>query len=119
MSIDLRTERPGGTWVRRFGDHEAKGFGVSIGNKSAQVTLTAQGVTFAVDSQDIPTAWDEPIDVLKLREELVAAIIRHMSPDVLEALFGEIYSQRQRAYSEGENAARTKIRTTIREALGL
>jgi hypothetical protein len=115
MSIDLRTEKPGGTWVRRFGNHEASGFGVSVGDKSAHVTLTALGIMFAVDRQDVPAAWDAAIDVIKLREELIATIVRRMSAEVLEALFGEIHSQRQSAFWDGEHATRTKIR----EALGL
>ena len=115
MSIDLRTERPGGTWVRRFGEHETFGIGVSINNASAYVTLEVLGIDFTVDRLDVPAAWDEPIDVLKLREELLAAIVRRMSTEVLEALFGVIHSQRQSAFRDGESAARDKIR----EALGL
>jgi hypothetical protein len=115
MSIDLRTEKPGGTWVRRFGDHEASGFMISIGDTSAHVTLAAIGIMFAVDRQDVPAAWDATIDVIKLRAELIATIIRRMSTEVLEALFSEIHAQRQSAFWDGERATRTKIR----EALGL
>ena len=115
MSIDLRTEKPGGTWVRQFGEHEAQGFEVSIGNGSAHVTITAHGIMFAVDRRDIPSAWASPIDVIKLRAELLAAIVRHMSVEVLESLFGEIHTQRRHSYWEGERATQTKIK----EALGL
>lgn len=113
--IDLRTEQLSGTWVRRFGEHETHGFGVSIGNKSAHVTLTALGIAFVVDRQDVPAAWSgsEPIDVIKLREELIATVVRHMSPEVLEALFGEIHTQRQRAFCEGDDAAKTKIKAAL------
>jgi hypothetical protein len=115
MSIDLRTEKPGGTWTRRDGEHEAQGFEVSLGNGSAHVTLTAHGIMFAIDRRDIPAAWESPIDVVKLRSELIAAIIRYMSAEVLEALFGEIHHQRQRAFWDGNHAAKSKIK----EALGL
>jgi hypothetical protein len=113
--IDLRIERPGGTWTRRFGDHEAAGFDVSVNDNSAHVTLRENGIMFAVDRHDLPAAWDKPIDVIKLRAELIAAILQHMSAEVLGAIFGEIHSQRQRAFWDGENASKTKIR----EALGL
>lgn len=56
---------------------------------------------FAVDREDIPTAWDPTVDVVKLRSELIAAIIHHMSVEVLEALFGEIHRQRQHAFWDG------------------
>jgi len=115
MSIDLRTERSGGTWTRRVGEHEAQGFEVSLGNGSAHVTITSHGIMFAVDRHDIPAAWEPTIDVIKLRAELLAAIVRHMSVEVLEVLFGEIHSQRQRAFWDGGRDAKTKIR----EALGL
>ena len=115
MSIDLRTEKPGGTWVRRVGDHETGGFMISVGDTSAHVTLTALGIMFAVDRQDVPAAWDTPIDIVKLRAELIATVMRQMSTEVLEALFSEIHSQRQHAFWDGERTTRTKIR----EALGL
>ena len=115
MSVDLRAEKPGGTWVRRFGDHESAGFEIAIGNTSAHVTPTAHGIMFAVDRQDVPAAWETPIDTVKLRAELLAAIVRHMSIEVLEELFREIHSQRQRAFWNGEQQAKSKIR----EALGL
>jgi hypothetical protein len=115
MSIDLRTERTGGTWTRRFGDHEQQGFEVSISRESAHVTLTAHGILFAIDRRDIPAAWDKPIDVVKLRAELIAAIVRHMSVEVLEDLFREIHSQRQTAFRNGQHATQT----TLRKALGL
>jgi hypothetical protein len=115
VSLDLRTERPGGTWTRRFGDHEQQGFEVSVNSTSAHVTLTAHGILFAIDRRDIPAAWDKPIDVVKLRAELIAAIVRHMSVEILEDLFREIHSQRQTAFRNGQHATRTKIK----EALGL
>lgn len=115
MSIDLRTERIGGTHIRRFGEHEAGGFEIYISDKSAHVTLTDFGIQFAIDRQDVPAAWDATIDVIKLREEFIAAIVRRMSTEVLEALFGEIHVQRQNSFRNGESATRTKIR----EALGL
>lgn len=115
MSVDLRTERPGGTWTRRFGEHEAQGFEVAISDKSAHVTITAHGIMFAVDRQDIPAAWESTIDIIKLHGELIAAIVRHMSVTVLEAMFGEIHVQRQHAFWDGERS----VRTSIREALGL
>lgn len=115
MSIDLRTERPGGTWVRRFGDHEDAGFEVAIGNTSAHVTITAHGIMFAVDRQDIPAAWETPIDPVKLRGELLATIVRNMSAEVIEELFREFHSQRQNAFRSGDQEAKIKIR----EALGL
>ena len=113
--IDLRAKRAGGTWVRRFGDHEENGVAVSVNDKSAHVTITALGIMFAVDREDVPAAWDAKIDVTKLRAELVATIISRMSVGVLEALFQEISSQRQHAFWDGANTARAKIK----EALGL
>lgn len=113
MSIDLRTEKPGGTWVRRFGEHEAGGFKVSIGDKSAYVTLIAHGIVFAIDRQDVPAAWAPTIDIIKLREELITTIVRRMSTEVLEELFGEIHAQRQCAFRQGEQAARAKIREAL------
>ena len=115
MSVDLRTDKLGGTWTRCFGDHEAVGVMVSINATSAHVTLTENGIMFAVERHDIPAAWDEPIDVIKLRAELIAAIVRCMSTEVLEALLGEIHSQRRYAFRDGQDTTRTKIR----EALGL
>jgi hypothetical protein len=88
---------------------------VSVNDRSAHVTLTAHGILFAIDRQDIPAAWGKPIDVLKLRAELIAAIVRHMSIEVLEDLFREIHAQRQTAFRDGQHATRI----TIREALGL
>ena len=115
MSIDLRTERPGGTWTRRFGEHEACGFEVSVGNTSAHVTMTSCGIMFAVDRQDVPAAWDETIDVIKLRAELITTIVRRMSTEVLEALFGETISLRQSAFFDGKQV----VRNEIKQALGL
>jgi hypothetical protein len=105
--VDLR--------VRRFGDHEENSFAVSINDKSAHVTMTALGIMFAVDREDVPAAWDAKIDVAKLHTELVATIIRRMSVGVLNALFREISDQRQHAFWDGENTARSKIK----KALGL
>jgi len=113
MSVDLRTEKHSGTWTRRFGDHEQQGFEVYIHSKSANVTITAHGIMFEVDRQDVPAAWDTEIDVFKLRAELMAAIVRRMSMEVLEELFGEIHIQRQRAFRDGEQIIRTKIRTAL------
>ena len=113
--VDLRTEKTGGTWVRRLGDHETAGMGVSVNDRSVHVTLTALGVTFAVDRQDVPAAWDKKIDVVQLRAELLAAIVRRMSAEVVESLLQVIHYQRQRAFWEGERATQIKIR----EALGL
>lgn len=115
MSVDLRTEKPGGTWTRRFGEHEEQGFAVSISDKSAHVTITEHGIMFAVDRKDIPAAWEPVIDVLKLRGELLVAIVRHMSVEVLEAMFGEIHTQRRHSFWEGARATQNKVR----EALGL
>lgn len=115
MSINLSTDRTGGTWVRHFGGHEENGFEVYLGNKSAHVTMIPLGVRFDVDRNDVPAAWDEKIDVVKLRAELVATIGRRMSAEVLEELFREIYSQRQDAFRDGVSDARHKMR----EALGL
>lgn len=114
MSIDLRTAKLGGTWVRCFGEHEDQGFEISIGATSAYVTVTALGIIFAVDRQDVPAAWEATIDVKKLHEELIAAIVRRMSPELLEALFGEIREQRGRAFRDGESALRTQIRELLR-----
>lgn len=113
MSIDLRTEKTSGTWVARFGDHEAAGFMISINDVSAHVTLISLMIMFRVDRRDVPAAWDETIDVIKLRAELLAAIVRHMSTEVLEILFGEIHSQRQHAFMDGEQEARLKIRVAL------
>lgn len=115
MDVDLRTEKPGGTWVRRFGDHEAEGVEVSIGRGSAHVTLGDIGIMFAIDRCDVPSAWESPIDVAKLRAEVVSALGKHMSMTVLKELIREIRVQRQRAYSDGERDVQAKIR----EALGL
>ena len=115
MDVDLRTERPGGTWVRRFGDHEAEGVEVSLGRGSAHVTLSDLGIMFAFDRDDVPAAWESPIDVAKLRAEVVAALGKHMSMTVLMDLIRAIGSQRQRAYHEGARDVQAKIR----EALGL
>jgi len=115
VSVDLRTERPGGTWTRRLGDHEAAGFEVSVNDQSAHVTITAHGIMFAIDRQDVPAAWGKPIVVAQLRSELLAAIVRRMSIAVLEELFREIHAQRQRAFWNGEQTTQTKIK----EALGL
>lgn len=119
MSIDLRIERPGGTWVRRFGLHEEAEIVVALNDASAHVTLTKLKLDFYVDRQDCPAAWDKHFDVGKVRGELLAAIVRRMSVEVLEALFREIYSQVQSARWEGEHEAKNKIRTALREALGL
>jgi hypothetical protein len=113
--IDLMAEKQGGTWVRRFGDHEEGGLQVSINDKSAHVTVTELEITFGVDRIDAPAAWEDPIDVAKLREQLVTAIVRRMSEAVLGALFREFHRQRQRAFCQGEHAIQLKIR----EAIGL
>ena len=115
MSIDLRTERSGGSWVRRFGDHEAAGLTVALNDRSAHVTMTENGILFAVDRQDIPSAWSASIDVVQLRSELLAAIVRRMSIRVLEELLSEIHLQRQRALWDGARETQTRIK----EALGL
>lgn len=115
MTIDLRTDKPGGTWVRRFGDHENEGVHVSIGNTSAHVTLDDFGVTFAADRQDVPAAWESPIDTEKLRAEVVSTLGRRMSASILKELIREFRSQIKRAYLEGESDARS----AMREALGL
>lgn len=116
MSIDLRSTRGvGGSWVRCFGAHEDAGFSVYINDVSAHVTLTAHDLKFEVDRQDIPTAWAEPIDVVQLRAELIAAIVRRMTTEVAEELFQEMHSQRQSAFRAGEQTAKI----AIREALGL
>jgi len=113
MSIDLRAEHSGGSWVRRFGDHEESGIHVSINDKSAHVTLTTLGILFAVDREDVPAAWDAKIDVSKVRGEIVTTIVRRMSEQVLEELFREIYSQRQSAFWDGESKTRSKIRAAL------
>jgi hypothetical protein len=116
--INLTTEcagRRSGTWVRRCGDHETAGVGVYVNDTSAHVELLELKITFDVDREDIPAAWDTPIDVIKLRTELVAAVVRRMSEKVLEELLREVHLQRQSAFWDGERATRTKIR----EALGL
>ena len=113
--IDLRAEKRNGSWVRCLGAHEQAGLEVSVNDVSAYVTLTAQGIRFGVDRTDIPAAWDDPIDVVKLREQLVAAVVRKMSATVLEELFREFHLQHQRAFRDGEHATRLKIR----EAIGL
>lgn len=115
MSVDLRTERRGGTWTRRLGDHEAAGFEVSVNDQSAHVTLAAHGIMFVVDRRDVPTAWGKEIDVVQLRSELLATLVRQMSIEVLEELFREIHEQRQRAFWDGVQSIQTKIK----EALGL
>lgn len=115
MDVDLRTDKPGGTWVRRFGDHEEAGVEVSIGHGSAYVTLADLGMMFSIDRCDVPAAWESPIDVTKLRAEVVAAIGKHMSVTVLKDLIRAIGAQRQRAYRDGERDVQAKIR----EALGL
>ena len=114
-SIDLRTDPCGGTWIRRFGDHEAKGFGVSTNDVTAHVTIIALELSFVVDRDDVPAAWEPTIDVPTLRAQLIPAIVRRMSVEILEELFREIRSQRQRAHWEGAREARSKIQ----EALGL
>ena len=114
--IDLRTKKSGGTWVRRFGDHEAAGVHVSLNDASAHVSLTTlQEVTFSVDREDVPAAWAEPIDAAAVRAQLLAAVVRHMTVDVLGQLIGALQFQRDRVFRDGERAARDKIR----EALGL
>jgi len=115
MTVDLRTDKPGGTWVRRFGDHEAAGVEVSVGSTSAHVTLGDLGIMFAIDRQDVPAAWEKPIDVERLRKEVVAAIGKRMSMTVLKELISAIGEQRRHAYREGERDVQNKIR----EALGL
>ena len=113
MSVDLRAEKTGGTWVRRFGDHEAAGFDVSVNDTSAHVTLRALGIMFEIDRQDVPVAWAKTIDAFQLRLELLDAIVRRMSSGIIEELLGEFHAQRQRAFVDGVNAARTKIREAI------
>lgn len=115
MDVDLRTDKPGGTWVRRFGDHEAAGVEVSVGRGSANVTLSDLGIMFAIDRCDVPAAWESPIDIAKLRAEVVIALGKHMSMTVLKDLIRAIGDQRQRAYRDGERDVQAKIR----EALGL
>lgn len=113
--IDLMAERQSGTWVRRFGVHEEGGLQVAISDRSAHVTMTALEVTFGVDRIDIPAAWEEPIDGVKLRAQLVTAIVSRMSATILEELFKEFRWQQQRAHHNGEQEAQLKIR----KALGL
>jgi hypothetical protein len=79
------------------------------------VTLEDLGITFAIDRVDVPSAYEETIDVVKLRAEVVAALGKHMSAEVLTELVRAFRQQRQRAYWEGERDAQSKIR----EALGL
>ena len=115
MDVDLRLNKPGGTWTRRIGAHEDAGVEVSIGDGSAHVTLGDLGIMFAIDRCDAPTAWETPIDIRKLRAEVVAALGKHMSMAVLTALISAIGEQRKRAYRHGERDAQAKIR----KALGL
>jgi hypothetical protein len=113
MRIDLRTENWDNSWGRCFGDHEAQGFEVAVGGKSAQVTM--ESILFVCDRQDVPTAWSAQIEVSKLREELLSTIVRHMSTDLLGKLFDAVHAQYRRAYWDGEATAKAKIR----EALGV
>jgi hypothetical protein len=113
MSVDLRAEKSGGSWVRCFGDHEEKGVHVSVNNISAHVTIEEVGITFEVDRDDLPAAWDSPIDVDELRAELISAVVTRMTGGVLKELFREIREQRQRAFWEGEHAAKAKIREAL------
>ena len=113
MTVDLRSDRPGGTWVRRSGDHEGAGVAVSVGNTSAHVTLADLGIMFAIDREDVPSAWESPIDVVKIRSEVVAAIGKNMSTTVLKELIAAIREQRQRAYWQGEQDVRSKIREAL------
>jgi hypothetical protein len=114
MSIDLRVEKVGsGTWTRHFGEHEEQGFKIYANAVSAHVTVTAFGIQFDVDRRDVPAAWDEKIDVVTLREQLIATISRRMSTEVVEELFREFHLQRQHAFQDGESAAKHAIQKAI------
>jgi hypothetical protein len=115
VSIDLRAHKTGGTWVRRFGSHEDQGVHISVRNDSAHVTLTSLDIMFAVDRADVPSAWDDVVDVVKVEAELKAAVLQRLSLEAITDLFRAISSQRQSAFSQGERSARFQMR----EALGL
>ena len=119
MNLDLRTTKTGGTWVPRFGAHEQGGFGVSIGEISAHVQLATHRITFAVDRDDVPSAWAQTIDVVTLRTELIATVLRKMSPEILEEILRELSQEIRHQYQAGLRDGAQATRTKILGAIGL
>lgn len=117
--IDLCDEHYSGTWVRVFGEHEEQGFEVSLGLRSAHITIPDLRLTFRAEQRDVPAAFDNPIDVIKVREQLLDTIVKRMSVDLVLEFFKELRSQRQQGFWDGEHKAKAKIQGALREALGL
>ena len=116
--IDLCDEHYSGTWVRVSGEHEEH-FEISLGLRSAHITIPDLKLTFSAEKRDVPAAFEHPIDVIKVREQLLDTIVKRMSTDIVLAFFKALRTQRQQGFWDGEHKAKSKIQDALREALGL
>lgn len=112
MYVDLRKTRDDNSWCLVDGP---KGYEISRGQGSACVRVHALDIRFLVSKEDLPSAWQKTIDADVLHDELLDAIERWMSRDVLIALLQASKDAKSAAFWAGESAVRRKLR----EAIGL